>query len=96
MTVIHDLLDGPKTQLHIGGQWLAGSDQLDVIDPATEEVLTSVGLADRQQALAAVDAAAEAANSWASTPPRDRGRDPETFLRADARTRRAIGRACGA
>jgi succinate-semialdehyde dehydrogenase/glutarate-semialdehyde dehydrogenase len=72
MTVVDELLAGPKTQLHIGGEWLEGSDQLDVVDPATEEVLATVGLADRDQALAAVDAASEAAPRWAATAPRER------------------------
>ena len=70
MTVVDRLLSGPKTQLLIDGDWTTGSDQMDVIDPATESVLATVGLADQAQAMAAVDAAHAAAPDWAATPPR--------------------------
>ena len=73
MNTVHDLLSGSKTQLHIGGEWHEGADLLEVVNPATEQVLVSVGLANRQQATAAVDAADEAAAGWAATAPRDRG-----------------------
>lgn len=73
MRVLEDFLAGPKTQLHIGGEWHDGAEQLDVVDPATEKVVASVGLADRGQATAAVDAAHDAAAGWAATAPRERG-----------------------
>jgi len=71
MTVVDRLLN-EKTGLHIGGEWLDGADSIEVIDPATEGVLTEVATADRTQALAAVDAAAAAAEEWAATAPRAR------------------------
>ena len=42
MTLIDQLRDGGKTGLYIAGQWLAGSGALEVVDPATEEVLAEV------------------------------------------------------
>lgn len=72
MTVVTELFEGPRTQLRIGGDWTAGDGELDVIDPATEQVLAAVSTAGVEQALLAVDAAAEAAPGWAATAPRRR------------------------
>jgi len=72
MTVVTELFEGPRTQLRIGGDWTAGDGELDVIDPATEQVLAAVSTAGAEQALLAVDAAAEAAPGWAATAPRRR------------------------
>lgn len=71
--VVDELLPAHKTKLHIGGEWTAGEGEVDVIDPATEEVLASISTAGRAQAEAAVDAAAAAAPGWAATAPRARG-----------------------
>lgn len=72
MTVVTELFEGRRTQLRIGGDWTAGDGELDVIDPATEQVLAAVSTAGVEQARLAVDAAAEAAPGWAATAPRRR------------------------
>ena len=84
MSVVDELLRGPRTRLHIGGEWAEGDGELDVIDPATEQVFAAVAIAGRDQARAAVDAAAAAAPEWAATAPRVRSeilrRSYETML----------------
>ncbi len=72
MTVVAELFQGPRTQLRIGGDWTEGDGELDVIDPATEQVLAAVSTAGIGEARLAVDAAAEAAPGWAATAPRQR------------------------
>jgi succinate-semialdehyde dehydrogenase/glutarate-semialdehyde dehydrogenase len=70
-----NLLAKVPTDLWIGGEWRKSSDQsrFDVIDPATENVITSVASATVDDAKAAVDAAAAAAAGWAVKTPRQRG-----------------------
>ena len=84
MTVVEELLRGPKAGLHIGGEWAEGVSEIEVIDPATEQVLAAVSTAGSEQARSAVDAAAEAAPRWAATAPRVRSeilrRSYETML----------------
>jgi succinate-semialdehyde dehydrogenase/glutarate-semialdehyde dehydrogenase len=65
---------GVPTDLFIGGRWRpsASGRRIDVIDPATEKPLASVADATVEDGIAAVDAAAAAAASWAATPPRQR------------------------
>ncbi|WP_210087069.1 NAD-dependent succinate-semialdehyde dehydrogenase [Mycobacterium sp. OAE908] len=46
---------------------------MQVIDPATEQVITTVASATVDDAIAAVDAASAAASGWAATAPRERG-----------------------
>ncbi len=67
------LADVP-TDLFIGGKWLPAQagDRFDVVDPATGDVLASVADGSVADAIAAVDAADDAAAGWASTPPRQR------------------------
>lgn len=62
------------TDLLIGGQWVAAASgkRIDILDPATETVLTSVADASPAEGIAAVDAASAAARAWAATPPRKR------------------------
>ncbi len=60
------------TGLLIGGEWVPGSQRMDVIDPATGQSLASVGDATMEEALAAVTAADDAFKSWSQTPPRVR------------------------
>ncbi|WP_420612413.1 NAD-dependent succinate-semialdehyde dehydrogenase [Candidatus Spongiisocius sp.] len=72
MTVVTELFRSPRTQLRIGGEWTEGDGELDVIDPATEQVLAAVSTAGVEEARQAVDAAAEAAPGWAATAPRTR------------------------
>ncbi len=72
MTIVDDLLRGSTAGLHIGGEWAAGESELDVIDPATEQLLATVSTAGLEQGMSAVDAAWEAAAGWAATAPRQR------------------------
>ncbi|MFO1097820.1 MAG: NAD-dependent succinate-semialdehyde dehydrogenase [Xanthobacteraceae bacterium] len=70
-----NLLAGVPTDLWIGGKWRKASDQsrFDVIDPATENVITSVASASIDDAKAAIDAASDAFPGWAARKPRERG-----------------------
>lgn len=68
------LIQSVPTGLFIGGQWLDSGDggRIDVVDPATEEVIANVASATPEDATLAVDAAYEAGKSWAATAPRRR------------------------
>ncbi len=70
-----NLLAGVPTDLWIGGKWRKASDQsrFDVIDPATENVITAVASASIDDAKAAIDAASDAFPGWAARKPRERG-----------------------
>lgn len=70
--MLNTLIDEGKTGLYIGGEWLDGTGHIDVVDPATEEVLAEVGAASSEQAKTSIDAAAAAAQGWAATAPRER------------------------
>jgi succinate-semialdehyde dehydrogenase/glutarate-semialdehyde dehydrogenase len=61
--------------LFIGGKWRESSSgaTVDVEDPSTEQTLCAVADGTAEDATAALDAACDAADSWAATPPRDRG-----------------------
>ncbi|MBN9335774.1 NAD-dependent succinate-semialdehyde dehydrogenase [Devosia sp.] len=72
-----NLLFEPETlpgDLWINGAWKAGATgkRIDVIDPSTAEVITSVADASVEDAISAVDAAYAAGPAWAATPPRQR------------------------
>ena len=71
-----NLLAHVPTDLWIGGKWRKASDnaRFDVIDPATENVITSVASASVEDAKAAIDAAQDAFEGWAGRKPRERGR----------------------
>ena len=71
--ILEELRAGGMTGLFIGGEWVEGAGELPVVDPASEEVLVGVGLAEASQADDAVAAAFDASKSWAQTPPRERG-----------------------
>jgi acyl-CoA reductase-like NAD-dependent aldehyde dehydrogenase len=60
--------------LYIGGRWLkpAGTDTIDVIDSATEEVMGRIPEGAAADAEAAVEAARLAFDNWAATPPQTR------------------------
>ena len=60
--------------LFIGGKWVDARSgrQIPVIDPSTEAVISAVPDAAPEDALAAVDAAAAAAEGWRKTAPRKR------------------------
>ena len=74
MALLDRLIAEGKTNLAIGGEWCAASDgtTFPVHDPATEEVLAEVAGAAPEDGVAAVDAAAGAAEAWADTAPRAR------------------------
>jgi succinate-semialdehyde dehydrogenase/glutarate-semialdehyde dehydrogenase len=68
--IVSDLL----TDLYIGGKAVPAADggRFDVLDPATGEVIASLADGTVDDALAAVDAAEKASESWAATAPRQR------------------------
>ena len=70
-----ELLAGLPTDLLIGGKWRESSSgrRFGVDDPSTGEQLTTVADASPADALAALTAASSAQESWAATPPRERG-----------------------
>ncbi len=63
-----------RTDLFIGGTWRGGSggDRIDVLDPATGDVIEQVASGTAEDATAAVQAAADAQPAWAARPPRER------------------------
>ena len=67
------LLSSVPTGLWIGGEERAASSTFDVLNPATDEVLLSIGNATAQDAIDALDAAAGVQKEWAATPTRERG-----------------------
>jgi succinate-semialdehyde dehydrogenase/glutarate-semialdehyde dehydrogenase len=69
------LLPESRRQLYVGGSWVpSGSGaRIDVLDPADGSVLTDVADGTLDDARAALDAAADAQESWAATAPRERG-----------------------
>ena len=71
---VAEVVRGVPTELIIGGKHRPASDgaTFEVLDPATGEVLTSVSSGTVDDAIACVDAAAEAAAEWAATAPRKR------------------------
>ncbi|HSM20564.1 MAG TPA: aldehyde dehydrogenase family protein, partial [Hyphomicrobiales bacterium] len=62
------------TRLYIGGEWrdAADGEEFDVIEPATEEKITSVASAGIEDGMAALDAAQAAFADWAGRSPRER------------------------
>ena len=69
------LLAKVPTQLYINGAWVDSSSgaTIDVLDPATGEVLAKIADASVEDGKAAMDAAAAVQEEWAKTPPRVRG-----------------------
>jgi succinate-semialdehyde dehydrogenase/glutarate-semialdehyde dehydrogenase len=69
-----DILNDLATDLYIGGKAVqaAGDRRFDVLNPATGGKIASVSDASVEDAIAAVDAAAQAASTWAATAPRER------------------------
>src|SRR4051794_13904048 len=83
------VVDSVPKQLYIAGEWRDGSggDTITVEDPATEETLTEIADATKDDALAALGAAAGAQAEFAAMSPMDRG---EILRRAyEAMTERA-------
>ncbi len=73
--VVDQLTADGHDRLLIGGEWAESSDGevIEVLDPATGEPITSVPSGSADDARAAVDAAADAASSWAAVSPTERG-----------------------
>ena len=79
---IQRLLSSVPTGLWIGGEQRPGSSTFDVLNPATDEVLTPIANATAADAIAALDAACAAQRSWAATPARERGEILRTVFEA--------------
>ncbi|HEX3898699.1 MAG TPA: NAD-dependent succinate-semialdehyde dehydrogenase [Mycobacteriales bacterium] len=69
------VIDAVPKGLFIGGEWRDSSSgaTLGIEDPSTEESFCQIADATAEDAVAALDAACDAAEQWAATPPRDRG-----------------------
>ena len=69
-----DLTSDPFADLYIGAKWVPASDggRFDVRDPATGRTIASVANGTEEDAIAAVDAAEQAAEDWAARSPRER------------------------
>jgi succinate-semialdehyde dehydrogenase / glutarate-semialdehyde dehydrogenase len=68
------VLDEVPKQLYIAGEWRDGAKgTLAVEDPATGEALAEVADASAEDAIAALDAAVDAAAEWRDYAPRERG-----------------------
>ena len=74
MKMLQELESRGANRLYIDGEWRESSDgnEFDVVDPATEEVLTRVSSASTEDALVAVSNAHEAGPAFAAMTPRDR------------------------
>ena len=61
-------------QFYIGGAWVdaSGSERIDVLNPATEQVIGRVAAGNAEDIHAAVTAARQAFESWSNTPKRER------------------------
>jgi succinate-semialdehyde dehydrogenase/glutarate-semialdehyde dehydrogenase len=70
-----ELLRMVPKELFINGEWVPAREgaTLDVVDPATGLVIASIADAGVEDGAAALDAAVDAQDSWAATPPRVRG-----------------------
>jgi succinate-semialdehyde dehydrogenase/glutarate-semialdehyde dehydrogenase len=73
--VVDELAAAGHDRLLIGGEWTESSDgsTIEVLDPSTGEPISSVPSASEKDALAAVDAAAQAGPSFAEMSPLERG-----------------------
>ncbi len=67
------LLSSVPTGLWIGGEERPGQTTFEVLNPATEDVITRIADATPQDGVAALDAAAAVEKDWAATPARERG-----------------------
>lgn len=59
--------------VYINGAWRAGQDVLEVINPATEQILAQVSAGDASAVTQAVGAASAAFGGWSNSTGRDRG-----------------------
>lgn len=62
----------PDLQLYIGGTWRTADTTLDVVNPATEQIIGQLPVADTAALDDALAAAAAGFRVWSRTPPRDR------------------------
>ena len=69
-----DFIAQIPTQLYINGEWRSASDrgQIEVFDPSTEALITTVSSATVNDAEVAINAAHVAGSGWAETSPRKR------------------------
>ncbi len=74
MKLLETLKNTGRTQLSIGGTWREASDgsAIQVLDPATGSDIATVSSGSVDDAIASIDAAEDAAASFAALPPRDR------------------------
>ncbi|RLP68839.1 NAD-dependent succinate-semialdehyde dehydrogenase [Mycetocola manganoxydans] len=72
MTTEKELIQKVPTGLFIGGEWRQTDKRIDVTDPSTGAVLTSIADASADDATAALDAAVAVQDEWAATAPRTR------------------------
>jgi succinate-semialdehyde dehydrogenase/glutarate-semialdehyde dehydrogenase len=70
-----ELLGPDHRNLFIGGEWRGSENgaRLEVIDPADGSVITDVADGTTGDATDALEAAVDAQEAWAATPPRERG-----------------------
>lgn len=60
--------------MYIGGQWVTASGQIDVVNPATGEIIGTVSKGGRAEAELAVDAAFDAFPVWSGLTADERGK----------------------
>jgi succinate-semialdehyde dehydrogenase / glutarate-semialdehyde dehydrogenase len=74
VTPVSELISVRHTDLYLDGSWRPASDRqrIEVQDPATGEVISTVASASVQDGLEAVAAAHQAFRGWAARPPRER------------------------
>ena len=72
---MNTLPENTPTGLYINGEWRGaeGGATLDVLNPATGELIANVASATVSDGAAALDAAVAAQEAWAATAPRERG-----------------------
>src|SRR5699024_5189350 len=73
MTSGESVISSVTGKLWIGGSWRDAESTFDVENPATGEKLTEVADDQPADGLAAMNAAVDAQDEWAATPPRERG-----------------------
>ncbi|GIU91725.1 MAG: NAD-dependent succinate-semialdehyde dehydrogenase [Acidimicrobiia bacterium] len=75
MSLLDTLIERGHTRLHIRGEWVESSDgaTFEVLDPSNGRPIAEVSSGSVEDALAAVEAAHEAAADWSSVAPRTRG-----------------------
>ena len=72
MKTVDELVASLPSGQFIGGVWTDDQPTIDVVNPATGKVLTTIADASVEQGLAALDAAVAAQESWGRTEPRHR------------------------